>query len=583
MKPARLQLESLERRECMATLSPNVYVDDLTIDENIGTAYVTLRRVLAVAFEVLAEHHPAVAFDLIGQGLKKAAKRIVAPVLLVAAMLLCSTAEAAKPIKFRLYGSQLKTMVPNLVASQLHKQATTYAQMEIYLLDNEGLETMRERAKSCRAIGVPVVPGMRLGDSPTFKVADWVNPDFWAKKAVELAAVADMRVDGDLRVYIDVENYSTSAEATTAGLAQIGATREQLRAAMAPFLKVLDDKRVEPCFTPGNIYDHVQTLSADVCPTLEFLCESTFGNDVEIRGSLDSTLPHLVAWHQERREIYERLPQCKVTPGFYDETMRDLGLRARETYNPAHGEPDCWLFDRIRSDSAKIGTAEWLTGLSRSSRNDCLWFPLRDPAGWEEWQKRGKFGEWWRGVNSAHAGPRPKDCLNFGYWPCGERHLKDESLTLCKTSKPFTLAADVYLVADKPTAFASVWYVQQGGGDSWNIRQTAGRWHLDYADKAGKTFRSACSVASRLGTQRLVLVWDGAKYTLSADAEVAEVAATPQSSPVIWLRLGYGVNDKGVELFGDDLRIQNVMIWQRALTAGELPAVRTNLVYPFEK
>ena len=500
------------------------------------------------------------------------------PRILTAWLLLASFAQAAEPIyKLRLYESQAKPLVANLRANQLHRADTIYARLVVYLLHSNSLTAMHERVQELRDLGIHAIPGMRVFEAN--KIPDWVSKEHWLRKTAELQSVCDMRRGGDRRLYIDCENYATKGEAVPGHIDPLGG-KTVLAGAMRPYLDLLRREKVEPCITPASATDLFIELCAEACGgNIEHLEEHTFSGKV-YRLDSRAELSRLPAIHAHRRALLDKYPRSKWTPGFYDEPLRDWGGRLRTDFMHAYGERDCWVFLANRKDEASLGTAEWLSGAKLSTLNDCLWFPLRPPAGYAEWQKRGTLAEKWREVSSGHAGPRPADSYLLWYWPVGERYLQDDSRTLCRASKPFTIAADVHLVENKPAAFGGMWLIRQDGHSSWQIRHADGRWHFDYSDIKHKIFRSACSVPAKVGQQRLVLAFDGAKVLLSCDAKASKVACAPRDNRHA-LQLGWCSDEANKPLYGESLRIKDVMVWGRALRAAELVIVRGAAVYPF--
>lgn len=486
----------------------------------------------------------------------------------IALLLLCSTAEAAKPIKFRLYDSQAKPLVTNLTASQLHKADTAYAQMEVYMLSNLGLPSMGERATAVRKIGVPAVPGMRTFANN--KIADYVSLAHWQKMADELEQVADMRVDGDRRVYIDHENYATGSEAIPAAVDQYGG-RPAMEKAMMPFLEVIRRKKILPCMTPANADDIAEILCAEAAGESEWMGEDTFSVEADWRrgGHMEA-----VEIANRRRKILDTFPNATYCPGFFEEAIRDYNRTFFERGRFTFGEKDCWLFLLRRGDEHKIGTAEWLTGLSQSSLND-----MTAPTFAENW-----INPTGTQLLSGHAGPKPRDPLfDRVYWPENRRFLLETTGKVGKVDSPFCLSFDAYVATDRPAAVCGLWHTDSRPR-SWQVRYTDKRFHLDCYDAAGKLNWSAASVPAAVGTwQRVVVQFDGATLSLSSGSEAASVPKPRLELIPYFLMIGRGGAPDGTMLAAQDLRVKEIAYWPRALSAGELVKVRGGDVFPFEK
>jgi hypothetical protein len=503
------------------------------------------------------------------------------------AIFFCSLVSASDPTyKLRLYDSQAKYLVANLEANQLHKADTTYARMEVYLLPNIDLPSLHARLNQLRSLGIKAIPGMRT--MPDAKISDYVSGTFWQKPATELAAVAAMRAKDDPRVYIDMENYVTDSEASEAVINPLGG-KAALAKAMAPFLDVIKSQKIVPCMTPGVIGDLAEQLCAEAACSSEWLDETLFDAEANYRNNYSTFAEILIDTHKVRRAVLDKFPTAKWTPGFTDSAMRVTSKPFNNGPSQAFGESDRWIFLRERYDEKLLGTKEWLSGLSLNPLNDALYIPLRKPLGLREWSGAGSFKEAWinsegQQVDVGHAGPRLRDPVtDDAYWPAARRFLIDQTGTLAKASKPFTLACDVLVTRNEPTALGGVWLARQNGYESYQVKFANDAWSIDFATPKVNDrdiIRAGISIpAKREQWQRLVLTIGADKVSLSVNGVAQEIAAKVRD--VAGIPFCLGVGERG--LFADSLRVRNLHVWNRVLSAQELAKVRSSVVYPFGK
>jgi len=483
----------------------------------------------------------------------------------------------------RLYTSEvpgfIKSMATDPPQGAIWKEATH----EFIVMEHTGVAPMFAAVESLQAAGYAAFPAIRIGPIGSETFASYLDPVRWERLAKQLAEIRAASPLDVIKVHLECENF-------TGGGAEYYGDRAAIETAAKAFLDVLGKRgtgarRWHVLACPSDPRDTLMQAIAERVERFTLMDESSFAMATVYRDrTINQFVSMTLALHRKRVEslkVFEPLcQQVDWMAGLKAEFLTKAGSRFVTEALPAFGD-NFWVFNDDK-DALRYGywpSAKWESNLTRSSLNDCSFFPLRGYAGYGSWcNDAPAFSEKWNEGEAAHAPARGVAPVADAYWPASERYL--EHPTFGKLTSPFSLAFDVWLPSSGEWSLCGNWFTRGGNGGykDWLLRINGANLVLDYVD--GTAERSVEVQLLAAGWNRIVMSWDGGKFSFPNG--VVALNAKPQvlGQP---FRIGKGavrVNGVWTPKFASELAFRDLMHRPRALTATELTAAKTGK-YPW--
>lgn len=252
-----------------------------------------------------------------------------------------------------------------------------------YTVVTASTANMQQQCWRARKMGIACIPGMRMypGDPITATEQWWW--DNMRDVVHQVALVADAKDDlvhdselglvqqpgGDGRLMLDVEDYAQTIILDEAYLASVGLDVPTLRARMMATTNELAGATL--CVYPVNHTDEAHAAIVEASgEDFEIWEERSFtAAQALLNGSGYTDIFLNLA--QAATDYRARWPQAVIRHGLRDDRFRSWGDEMRTNIaDLGHLSP--WTFRYWRGDtnSAPIGSADWVSGVKFDSRND---------------------------------------------------------------------------------------------------------------------------------------------------------------------------------------------------------------------
>lgn len=490
--------------------------------------------------------------------------------------------------------------------------------VEMYILYNDGLAATKTAIDLAHSRGYHVVPGDRYFAASTLTVGSWVDRAWWQTVTYRTRSVAFMRSAHPRsgratgRFSFDLENYFTNSEGTSATLATIGATEDDLAYAMRPLLDLVEELDIIPCIYPVEDASHVaaKLLFEAAGGRGEQMPEATYGFPGKYNTYRYLQGDDQLALADIRRALRFQIPsgdetRIQMIPGYQDYVLRAGGagfrsdmLMRNSQYTP---QGDCWIYLEEQTDSSILGSSSWVSGASLSTLNTGIVYNFGFTSGTNEPDKITGASMQYLGVNNAGSevtsGSLDLGSADYAFRGPGFRFFRQGFLKWTSDQHALSVASPLFLDFEfwhdafhegfnKPIASFSAY--NNKSNSPWRLY-----WDYTSTKLVLQTRRADGTVVTAQCTNSPTpQLWNRVQVGLSANtAKLTFGGETVFNSNASALRtgaqdlyLGYGFDGHvtlSTPIFGHNMAIRRLHIWNRAQAAGEDPENDGAGIWPF--